>query len=544
MSKETLPTSRGVEKNTILSNSTTPHPFNPLPVNEATPFHPTSIPPSWPSFWTRLNKWNSKFEALTGVESRGISRVSLSEREPTTPFSYLQIALLWVSCDLTANGITLAMLGPLVFELSFADSTLCCVFGAVIGSIGPAYISTWGPRSGHRTMIVARWFMGYYPAKLTTVLSLFIMLGYGTINCIIVGQILSAVNGHGLSLIPGILVVAGITLVVAVFGMHAFHAYERYAWLPQVLILFILVGSAGPGFNTSISSTGSTPTIIGHRLSYLTLCMSSPLAWSASAADYFVYYHPTTPKRYIAASTYIGNVLAFSFAYVLGAGLASGISTNPIWSTAYKNSQGALILAGFSGLGSFGSFCGVVLALGIIADNIAATYSAGLAFQMLDHRIGRVPRWILTAGFVGLYTACALGGRKHLFDIFQNFLALMGYWTGFFFCIVAEEHTLFRGVRNMKARARNARSEEGYDDGFDWNSWDDWKSLPVGVAALIAFLIGWAGAVVCMNQEWYVGPIAKMVGKDGIDLGLWVGTSWTLLLYPVLRVLEIRTFGR
>jgi purine-cytosine permease-like protein len=66
----------------------------------------------------------------------------------------------------------------------------------------------------------------------------------------------------------------------------------------------------------------------------------------------------------------------------------------------------------------------------------------------------------------------------------------------------------------------------------------------MGIAALAAFLIGWAGAIVSMDQVWYVGPIAKMVGAHGSDLGIWVGMSWAMLVFPPLRWWELRTFHR
>lgn len=346
-----------------------------------------------------------------------------------------------------------------------------------------------------------------------------------------------------MSLVVGIIIVAAITLVVAVFGMKVFHTYERYAWLPQMLALFVLVGSAGPKFNTSTPSLGDSATIAGHRISYLSLCLSSPLAWSAAAADYFVYYPSSTPKHAIFLSTYIGNAVAFCFAYLLGIGLASGVSENPSWAASYSSSQGALILSGFSGLQAFGSICGVILALGVIADQIAATYSSALVLQMLGRRVGRVPRWTLTCLIVAIYTACALGGRNSLFAIFQNFLALMGYWVAIFVCIALEEEFLFRSKRIQRFRSRTPESVES-DAGYDWDIWNDWKAVPVGIAALVAFLIGWAGAVLCMDQAWYVGPVAKLVGKDGADLGLWVAAGLTLLTYPPLRILEVKRFGR
>ena len=114
-----------------------------------------------------------------------------------------------------------------------------------------------------------------------------------------------------------------------------------------------------------------------------------------------------------------------------------------------------------------------------------------------------------------------------MFDIFENFLALMGYWVTIFLAIVIEEHFIFR--RNRP---------------FDWSAWDDWRRLPLGVAALSAFLIGWAGAIVSMDQIYFAGPIAKMMGEEGSDLGIWVGSGFTLVVYPPLRALELRYIGR
>ena len=75
--------------------------------------------------------------------------------------------------------------------------------------------------------------------------------------------------------------------------------------------------------------------------------------------------------------------LAVSFNMLLGVGLASGIANNESWSAANDISSGALILAGYDRLQGFGKFCGVIVALGLIADNIPGTYSAALGFQML-----------------------------------------------------------------------------------------------------------------------------------------------------------------
>jgi purine-cytosine permease-like protein len=81
--------------------------------------------------------------------------------------------------------------------------------------------------------IVARFFMGYWPSKLCCILNVVIMIGYGMIDCVVSGQVLSAVSEGSISIVVGIVIVAIISLVVAVFGMSIFHAYERFPAISQ-----------------------------------------------------------------------------------------------------------------------------------------------------------------------------------------------------------------------------------------------------------------------------------------------------------------------
>ena len=97
------------------------------------------------SFERTLLKYN--------LEIRGIQRVEEHEKIRIGWFAYLQAFILWVSVNLAANNITLGMLGPAVYGLSFRDASLCACFGVLVGSIPVAWIATWGPLSGNRTMV-------------------------------------------------------------------------------------------------------------------------------------------------------------------------------------------------------------------------------------------------------------------------------------------------------------------------------------------------------------------------------------------------------
>lgn len=305
------------------------------------------------------------------------------------------------------------------------------------------------------------------------------------------------------------------------------HSCNRWAWIPQTIVLFILVGSAGPHFDSTLQSVGNSATIAANRLSFFGLQLSVPLSWSGAAADYFVYYPENTSPWKVFALTNIGLTVSFIFVNLIGVGLASGVASTPGWDQAYTTSSGALILAGYDGLQGFGKFCAVIVALGLCSNQVPTTYSAGLDFQVLGRLWKVVPRYCWSTVTAIIYFVCAVAGRDHLFSIFQNFLALMGYWLVIFLTILCEEHTIFKCHR-----------------GFDWAAYEDQNTLPIGIAALLSFLIGWVGPIVGMYQVWWTGPLAAKAGDNGGDMGIWLALAFTAIVFPPLRWLEIKRFGR
>lgn len=439
---------------------------------------------------------------LYNLEARGIRRVEPSERHDLNRLGYSQIGLLWFSVNLAANNITLGMLGPVVFGLSFFDACMTAVFGMLIGCLPVGYIAMFGPRSGNRSLVVARYSMGWWPAKLVVILNLMVCLGYAMIDAVVAGQILSAVSPNGsLSVVVGIVITALITYAVTLFGYNILHIYERYAWVPQLIAISILAGVSGPGFSLTTPTTGDARTRVGDRLSFFSLALSAAITYAGGAADFFVYFPEHTSRWKVFATTMAGLTTSFTYAFVIGIGLGSGVATNPAWASAYSVSQGALLVEGFAPLGAFGKFCSVVIVLGLIANMVTPAYCSGVDFQILGRYFMKVPRVLWNTFGVVVFTVCAIAGRAHLAEIFTNFLSLMGYWVSIWIAITLEEHFIFRRK-----------------SGFDWAVWDSPQMLPVGIAALIAFLVGWAGAILCMAQVWYIGPLARLVGEYGADV--------------------------
>lgn len=325
----------------------------------------------------------------------------------------------------------------------------------------------------------------------------------------------------------------------------------RFAWFPQLMVLCIMAGTAWPEFDFHTASVGSTGKINANRLSFFSLCFSVSLAWVPLAADYYVYYPPDMKRWKTWTVTTVGSSMSMIITILMGVGLGSGVAHNTQWATIYDGTPGGLLMAAYRRLGSFGSFCAVINVVAVIANNAPGSYSMSMNFQMLGNYWSKIPRPVFTILTTVIYAACAIGGRNSLYPIFKNFLPLIGYWIIIWFIIVVEQDLLFyRGK------------------GYDWSLWNNRQKLPVGVAAGIAFLVGWVGAIVGMvsalhsvhhniinhtwvtslltvpqDQAYYTGPIAKSV-TGNCELGVWLGAGFTLVTYPPLRMLELRFIQR
>jgi purine-cytosine permease-like protein len=247
------------------------------------------------------------------------------------------------------------------------------------------------------------------------------------------------------------------------------------------MVLCIMLGSAGPRFDFNTYVESSPLILNAKRVSFFSLCLSVALSWAPLAADYYVYY-PAHVKRWrIFAVTVLGSGQAMVITLLLGVGLGTVMVSSPKYAVKYGTSPGGLLMTAYDSLGGFGKFCAVINVLAQVANNTPGAYSMGMNFQMLGGFFQKVPRPVFTTISTVIYTACAMGGRNSLYQIFKGFLPLIGYWVIIWIAIVVEEDVLFRRK-----------------SGYDWTAWNNPQKLPKGIAAGVSFLIGWAGAILGM----------------------------------------------
>jgi purine-cytosine permease-like protein len=169
------------------------------------------------------------------------------------------------------------------------------------------------------------------------------------------------------------------------------------------------------------------------------------------------------------------------------------------------------------------------LTSGTVGTNCIAIYAASISAQLFAKPFQRVPRviWTLIV-FVGILLL-GIAGRDHLLAVLNNFLSLLGYWNTSFFVILFSEHYIFR---------------EGNLAHYDLDAWNVPSKMPIGIAALGAFLCGAAGWIVGMSETYYTGAVARLIGDAGGDVANELALVFTTVSFIPLRMLEVKYVGR
>ncbi|QDS77804.1 hypothetical protein FKW77_005738 [Venturia effusa] len=479
-------------------------------------------------FFRKLRAGEEWLDAKLGVECQGIDRVHENKKEPP---SIWNIFFLWCSLNIHVGVITLGILGP-EFGLTLRQSVAASIIGILLGSLCTAFTGTLGPKLGLRQIACSRYSFGFWGAKLCSALNVIIGGGFAVVNYVVVGQILSAVSDYKMSITVGIVIIAVLSYVISVFGFKFIHTFEKYSWIGTFILLVVLIGQAAPhvdsGLDIQIGSSGLASA--GSFLSILAINFSNASGWCSMAADYYVHYPATTPWWKTFFLTFWGVVIPTTFSVTIGSCLGNAALSvkYPPYNEAYEHhGLGGLIAAVYHPSG-WSKFSLVILTFSVLGNNVAINYSSGLSMQLLGHYFHAIPRFIWSLIFVIIVAVLGIAGQEHLSLIVMNFVSLLGYWTISFTIILLIEDQFFR-----------KRS------GYNLSEWNMPDKLPWGLAAVLALLVGYlAGGLPGMAQTWYIGPIARKFGPFGGDVGIYMSAAFTLVVYPVARIVEKKYSGR
>lgn len=475
----------------------------------------------------RLRRLEAHMDQKLGIESEAINRKLEEDKKPVPWYEELTMALLWASGTMNTSCFATGFLGA-QFGLSLKQAIVVTIFASILGGAITGYCATFGAATGLRQISVSRYSFGWWPNKIIALLNSIQQMGWAAVSCITGGLALTAVSDGHVSLILGIVILAVVALVISFIGLHAILVYERYAWIIFFVIFLIIFGETGKYADNSTPATATGSTLTGAVLSLLAIVYGSSASWCTMVSDYYVHYPANVSRLKVFLMTTFGIAIPTSIGMVAGCVVASALGSKPDWAAAYEEGLGYLIQTMLYPRG-FAKFLLTLLVLSGINTNVISIYSAAISFQQLARPFALVPRFIWTIFCFLCILALALGGREQLNAYLQNFLSLLGYWCTSYGIILFQEHFIFR---------------KGDFANYDLEGWNDPARLPVGIGASVAFLLG----VICwcmgMDETWFVGPLAKLIGAYGGDVANEFTFVITAVTYPVARYFEIKYIGR
>ncbi|OBT55041.1 hypothetical protein VE04_05207 [Pseudogymnoascus sp. 24MN13] len=460
-----------------------------------------------------------------GIETTGADRIPENERQPPSIFNMM---FFWFSMLISPGTITMGLLGP-IYSLSVNESIIITIFGSAIGSIIPAFTASLCAPTGLRQIATSRYAFGIWGSKICGLLNILVNLGFGTISCIVAGELISAVSGGKVTIVVGIVILSVTAYIISFFGFRIIHRYEQVAWVIILIFICVEYGQAAKYYSPTPGlsySSGQDKT--GAALSYFALIFGTSAGWCSMSGDYCVHYPADISRWFVFWMTWIGLTVPSCFMIILGNLYGGILLTNKAMADIYDDGGiGALILATMSPDG-WSKFVCVMFTMSMVASLTAIYYSSSLSIQLWGKHFMAVPRFIWNSLLAAISLALAWGGRENLIGVISNFLSLLGYWTTCFGVILAIETFWFR--------PRNG--------GYDLEGWQDQDRMPLGIAACVSLALGLGVSFLGMNQTWFVGPAAKAIGQYGGDLGNYFTLVAVCFSYPVLRHHEIKLTGR
>ncbi|KAG7666158.1 TPN1 [[Candida] subhashii] len=522
---------------------------------------PNSTPSTYRSIFHYLAIASKKLDAL-GVETRGIERIEPYERSTNRTRQLISVIGLWLSACGGLSSMSSFYLGPLLFGLGLRNTLISGLIGEVLGCAIAAYCSLMGPRSGCRQMVGARFLFGWWSVKLVALVSIIGVMGWSVVNCVVGGQIIASLSNEKVPLWAGIVIIAGISLIVAVGGIKQLLRVETFLSLPVNFAFLLLYVVAAKKFSylTLDDVIQDSATVKGNWLTFFSLCYSITSTWGSIASDYYILFPENTPDWEIFTITFFGIAIPTTFVGVAGILIGNVALTYKPWGDAYANlGMGGLLHEAFKPWGGGGKFLLVLIYLSLVSNNILNTYSAAFGVQLAGRWLAKIPRWLWAFVLTAVYLICALVGRNQFATILGNFLPMVGYWISMYFILLLEENTIFRTDRfkylytaefppeetKEDSTARFATAELRRNQHYNFAIWNDYDKLSRGLAATASFIIGATGAAVGMSQTYWIGPVARRVGGEyGGDIAMWLCMGFSGLVFPPLRYWELKKYGR
>lgn len=471
--------------------------------------------------------WRASYAVDKFGETRGLERQSPDARQRGNFWHFLRLTGVWFGATLTLPSMTGFFMGPLGFGLSFRSSMSAGLLGVFVGTVASSFGAVMGPRSGLRAMIGTKYQFGWWFSKFIALLNALTLIGWLMVNANFGGQMLNAIANVDIEV--GIAIMFIVSTVLALFGMRLLVIFDTFFMVPIFVAFLLCYVCAGHEFEVHQHSTTTGVDLVAKWLCFFQSCIGITSTWIGIASDYYIDLPENSNGWFIYFFTLFSIFLPTAFVGILGIGLGSAALYNDEKKAIYNKNGGAgLIWDSMARWHGGGKFLVVLMYISLITNGGLSNYSLGLSLQSLAKPLARTPRYVLVFFTACVYYVLSAVGKDGWYEVIENFLPMIGYWSMIYSVILVIETFWFRRRKI---------------NDYQWDEYLNYKHFPVLYASVLAFGFGVAGVVIGMDQYYYVGRLARLIGSEengGAELGTLLAVGFTAVSYVPLRYLELR----
>jgi NCS1 family nucleobase:cation symporter-1 len=452
------------------------------------------------------------------LEQHAIEPIPATDRHGTPG----ELFRMWIGANI--NYVAMVT-GSLAYSqlLSFWHTLTAILVGNLIGCTVLGLCSIQGPRTGTAGILGSRACFGQAGAILPIAISLISALSWFSIQSVVATQSLqelfklAGITQPAIAWVAvGLILAAEIAL--AVFGHATIIVAERWIGVALAVLFAGLVAFIVPLLLAAPTTAAAVPpaapvTLVGWLVT-VGIVGAYPIGWTNFASDYSRYFPARTPWTAIALSAGAGQFVSLVFCQLIGVLFAMALhgvlGNDPV-------SQLGTVLPHWYLIPFL-----VAVILGGIAANVPNGYTAALGMLALRLPINRITSLAVIAVFTLLVRIVTVYFGQ-FYELYQQFLDTLVFWTAPWAAIIVCDHFLRRG--NYNAR-----------DLMVWGRGQYWYTHGVFAPGVIAFVLGVIASILCCNSETFASPFAvRFLG--GSDLSLEAG----LLVPAVIYILAART---
>src|SRR6266446_6059542 len=187
------------------------------------------------------------------VESHGIDPIPAAERHGAPR----ELAFLWAGAFVNYASLFTASLLTTYYGLGVWDGLVATALGTVAAAVILGLLSNTGPRSGLPQIAFTRSIFGLRGSYLGAALTLFLAVGWFAVDCVIAAQAGAQLFGGGSRWMTFglVLVVAAISVAVAIFGHQTIKVLESYGAVTFAVLSAALFLFLAPQFHWTLAPT-------------------------------------------------------------------------------------------------------------------------------------------------------------------------------------------------------------------------------------------------------------------------------------------------